>query len=535
MSHFDEMTGLLYLENQLKPENAQTVRAHASECGECRDLLEALRRESLWLRESLEVEDESVPARLLSAPEKGSAPWGWISALALSIGGAYTLWSGIIEPWRAQAAEAGFTQGNLLTMLFFSGAFWKGWDAMRSMVEFVTVATMCVLVIWLLRKHLGRSSMIAVATVGIFGMLAMPPMAGAAQVEHGQPNFELAAGTTVHTDLIVFADSTRIDGDVDGDVIAWSRDVTVNGHVKGDVIAFAQELRVNGTVGGNVRAFAQKVELNSTVARNVSAWVGDFDLNQSAHVDGTITLGTGDAVLDGTADGDLLAFGGHIAIQGLLESNALVHSGEMTIGPKAEVKGKLKYEGRKPPDVSPSAKFGTPMETVLKMEDSEGSKYSSPMYYWHQVLKWAAGFVFGLALLLLAPGFFFDAASACRKYAPALGFGVLLLFATPIAAVIVCVTIVGLGVGITAMLLWLIALYAAHVVVGLWLGETILGAGVGVGAALARLALGLLILRIVFMLPFVGGWVGLLVIIWGIGALALATRKTVQPHMAAAV
>jgi predicted anti-sigma-YlaC factor YlaD len=65
MTHFDEMTALLYLENQLRPEAAETVRAHASECGECRDLLAALNRESIWLRESLETDDEMVPARLI--------------------------------------------------------------------------------------------------------------------------------------------------------------------------------------------------------------------------------------------------------------------------------------------------------------------------------------------------------------------------------------------------------------------------------------------------------------------------------------
>ena len=179
MTHFDEMTALLYLENQLRPENADVVRAHASECTECRDLLEALNRESLWLRESLETDDESVPAHLVQAPEKGSAPWGWIAAMALGIGGAYTVWNGFIEPWRATAAEAGFTQGNLLTMLFFSGAFWKGWEAMRSMIEFTAVATVGILILWLVRKHLTRVAPAVVAMAGLTMALTLSPSAQA--------------------------------------------------------------------------------------------------------------------------------------------------------------------------------------------------------------------------------------------------------------------------------------------------------------------------------------------------------------------
>ena len=103
MSHFDEMTALLYLESQLDSEHARDIAAHAASCEECRELLHALETEGVWLGESLVAEDESVPAYLTDASGRQAAPWGWISALGLSAGGAYTLWSGIVEPWRAQA------------------------------------------------------------------------------------------------------------------------------------------------------------------------------------------------------------------------------------------------------------------------------------------------------------------------------------------------------------------------------------------------------------------------------------------------
>jgi cytoskeletal protein CcmA (bactofilin family) len=534
MTHFDEMTALLYLENQLRPENAETVRAHASECDGCRDLLEALNRESIWLRESLEMDDESVPARLVQVPEKGSAPWGWIAAMALGIGGAYTVWNGFIEPWRAQAAEAGFTQGNLLTMLFFSGAFWKGWEAMRSMIEFTALATIGILVLWLVRKHLTRLAPAVVAMAGLTLAAAFgAPTASAGQVEHGQPNYTLAAGETVHTDLIVFADSTRIDGDVDGDLIAWSRSVTVNGHVKGDVIAFAADLRVNGPVGGNVRAFAQTAELNSTVERNVSAWVGNFSLYENAKVNGSVTLGTGDAVLDGPIGGDLQAYGGDFEVNDAIGRNLFIRSRKLQIGSKTDVAGTAIYHGRNNASVDAGAKFASPLKTTM-ISDSEGDKYTSLGYYWHQVLKWGASFVFGLVLLLVAPAFFFDASHALSRYAPSIGFGALFLFATPIAAVLVCFTVVGIGVGVSTVMLWLIAIYGAQVIVGRWVGEKLLGPEAGMGAALGRLALGLLIVRVISMIPFAGGWVTLLVVIWGLGGMALAVYRHLN-HQAAAM
>ena len=538
MNHFDEMTGLLYLEGQLDQDRAEQVRAHSGSCAECRGLLHALQTESVWLRESLEADEEPVPARLLHAPQRGGAPWGWLSALGLSAGGAYTLWSGFVEPWRAQAAQAGFTQGNLLTMLFFSGAFWKGWDAMRSLTEFLAMATLGLVVIWLLRRHLRRMVTVAVVmgavVFTIAGALALSPSAGAADLRHGDPNFTLPSGETVHTDLIVSADSTRIDGDVDGDLIAFSRSVTVNGHIKGDIISFSQELRVNGPVDGNVRAFVQSLQLDSTVGRNVMAWAGDVNLDEHAKVGGTMTLGAGHAELRGTLTGDLLAFLGDLDINGSLGHDALIRGGHLTIGPDAAIAGQAKAELRQPPDISQTAKLANKLDWKITKRDN-GPSYSSGRFYVHQCLKWGASFVFGLVLLFLMPVFFFDAVSSCSKTAPAIGFGVLFLFAMPIAAVIACVTVVGLGVGITSLMLWAITIYAAQVFVGAWLGEKILGAGTGAGAALGRLALGLLILRALGMLPHLGGWITFAVVVWGMGAVTLAVYKHLRPQLATTV
>jgi len=405
---------------------------------------------------------------------------------------------------------------------------------MRSLMEFLAIGTLGLVVMWLLRRHLRRSTALAVVMGALALMVALAPSAGAAEQRRGDPNYTLAAGEVIHTDLIVSADSTRIDGDVEGDLITFSRSVTVNGHIKGDIIAFSQELRVNGPVDGNVRAFVQNLQLYGTVAHNVLAWAGDVNLDQDGKVNGTLTAGSGHLEVNGKLVGDLLAFSGDVDINGQLGRNARIRGGHLTIGSRAEIAGETVALLRQSPDVATSAKMGSPLDWTLAKRGSETS-YSSGRYYLHQILKWGASFLFGLVLLFVVPGFFFDAVKACSKTAPAIGFGVLFLFAIPLAAIIVSITVVGLGVGISAMLLWLIAIYAAQVLVGAWLGEKILGASAGVGAALGRLALGLAILRALGMLPFLGGWISFVVVIWGIGAVALASYKNMRPQVAAAV
>ena len=535
MTHFDEMTGLLYLEKQLDADRAQEIKSHLASCDSCSRLLYALEQESIWLRAALVAEDEPVPARLIASPRRHTSPWAWIMPLGLGVGGAYTLWSGFIDPWLGQAAQAGFAQGDLLTMLFFSGAFWEGWSSVINLMGFLAVATLGVVLIWFVRRRISRNTTTFAVVMGvtILCALLLAPTAGATQVEHGDPNYTLAAGQEVKTDLVVFASRTRIDGDVDGDLIVWSQNILVNGHVKGDVIAFGQHVNIDGTVDGNVRVGSQVLTLNGSVARNLMSWSQTVDLDEKSKVGGSVTIAGAELDLDGKTGGDVLTFGGRTEVNGDLGGDADIHGGPLQIESNAIILGKTKFVGGRPPDVSPSAKLTTAIETIIQRR---GPDYASPGYYWHAVLFWGASFLLGIAMMLVAPGFYFDGENGSKKVGLAMGTGFLTLIAVPFAAVIACITIVGLGVGIVSILLWIIAIYAAQIFVGAWIGEKILGAKVGVGAAAARLALGLAIIHAVQMvpIPFERPLIGLVVTAWGLGALSQAIYKNVRPQMAVA-
>jgi cytoskeletal protein CcmA (bactofilin family) len=530
VNHIDEVTCLLYIEGQLERDRAREVSSHAAECAGCRELLRAMQLEGTWLREALAFEEESVPARLLAPPERSAPPWGWIVSLALAAGGAYTVWSGIIEPWQAQAARAGFTQGNLLTMLFFSGAFWKGWDAMRSLMEFLAMATLGITVMWLLKKRLRRFTAIAFVMGALGVALALPSPASAGETKYGDPNYTLTADEETPTDLIVFADTTRIDGTVDGDLIVWSRSLTVNGHIKGDVIAFSQNLHVKGQVDGNVRSFAQNFDLNGTVGRNVMSWSEESDLDSDSKVGGTAMMGGENVELNGHLGGDAMLFGDIVEIGGTLGRNVRAHGGTLRISSGAEIMGATEFHGQHQPEVSSSAKLASPPQVTIESRQ-HGGNYRSLRYYWHQMLFWGARFLFGLVVILLAPGFFADVQSSVKKGVHAFGFGLLFAVAIPILAILICFTIVGIGVSIASMLLYIVAMYAARIFVAAWFGELLLGPSTGVGGSVARMALGLVIVQILAMLPyFVGFFAALIIAAWGLGGIVLTFYKYMRPH-----
>jgi hypothetical protein len=121
------------------------------------------------------------------------------------------------------------------------------------------------------------------------------------------------------------------------------------------------------------------------------------------------------------------------------------------------------------------------------------------------------------------------------RIGPAIGLGLLLFFGLPILAVIALVTIVGipLGLGLLAALLLLYALgYSASAWI---LGRSILG---GPTSWFLAFLAGWAILRIIALVPILGGIVWFAAVVVGLGALTLAiwrARTTSSASPTAAV
>lgn len=310
-----------------------------------------------------------------------------------------------------------------------------------------------------------------------------------------------------------------------GDVIAWAQDIRIEGKVDGSCICGAQYLRINGQVDGNVRGFAQHVTIEGSVAKNLTSWAQTLEIPSRGKVGGGVLAFMAELSYSGRVERDFTAWFHEGDLNGYVGGNALLREGRLTIGPNAEIRGSAAYKGERKPEVSPQAKLANPLSVDIVHHRPDPTR---PRFYWSQLLRTAAAFVFGMALLLLMPGFFSGVVKTGDRVVPALAFGTLALVATPVLAVVACVTLVGIPVGIAALFLYATMLYASEAFVGAWLGGKILGPGVGQAAQMGRLALGLVLLRVAFHLPLVKVVVVLYMFLAGLGAIVLTAYERLQ-------
>src|SRR5260221_8929647 len=154
MPHLDEMTILLYLERPLDRARAAEVSAHTQESSSCRLLLRPPERESRSLTRAMLEEEEPLPARLAGFQQaaRRSLQWIWMVTFGLAATGVYALYTSYIEPVQNRLQDAGFGGTNLLGLLIFQGAFWKGWQSMVSLVEVLALVTLGTFTAMVLRR-----------------------------------------------------------------------------------------------------------------------------------------------------------------------------------------------------------------------------------------------------------------------------------------------------------------------------------------------------------------------------------------------
>ena len=402
---------------------------------------------------------------------------------------------------------------------------------MITLLEVLAVATLGGLGLMFLRRRIRRGSALALVFASLCTALLLPAPASATEFRKGD-RITIGKDEVVHSDLYVAGGQIRIGGTIEGDLVVAGGDVEVSGHVEGDLLSASGQVRMTGQVDGSIRGYAGNITIKGKVGRNVMTFGGDVNIDHDSAIAGSVTTGSGRLSLDGRVGRDLLAFAGQSNLSGDIGGSVKIRGGELNIDSSADIKGPVEFEGEKEPQVSSQAKLASPVQFV---KHTRGPDYSSPHYYVWQVIWMAAFLLYGLVLYSLMPKFSQEAVKSAEQYGAAAGLGVLVLFGVPIAACIACITVVGLFVGVSTLLVWWASVYFAQVIVGTVVGQWLMGRTNEFWPLVGRMAVGVVMVRLCTTIPDVGGWVKFVAVLWGIGAISLAIFRRFQPVPATGV
>jgi cytoskeletal protein CcmA (bactofilin family) len=242
---------------------------------------------------------------------------------------------------------------------------------------------------------------------------------------------------------------------------------------------------------------------------------GRADVPEGRQV-GDLVVFHGSSTVDGTVDGSLTAFDAPVTISGRVNGDVVVFNGRVELRSGANVSGDVVSQAD--PVVASGATIGGERRRVQTNVNWEGFGWAGRLAWWLAVS--VSTLVVGLVLLwLVGRGAARILEAGRTSIGPAIGWGLLVFFGLPILAVIALVTLVGipLGLGLLAALGLVYALgYAATAWV---VGRRVLREP---AAWVLAFLVGWGILRVVALVPVLGGLVWFAAVVFGLGVLLVA-------------
>jgi hypothetical protein len=235
-------------------------------------------------------------------------------------------------------------------------------------------------------------------------------------------------------------------------------------------------------------------------------------------VDAAVIL-DGAAQVDGTVRGPLVVVNGDAEVSGTVEEDVVVLNGDVVIRSGAEIGGDLVTQST--PRVEEGATIRGDRSSAIRFDFDVASGFASRLAWW--VVFSVSVLIFGLLLLAFAPRLFpavRDAAVAGVGSSIGWGFG--LFFLLPIGSVLLLVTVVGIPLGVFTLLALAFLYTLGYVVATIGLGSRLMRSTQSRYVAFLG---GWVVLRLLALIPFVGGWLWFLGSVWGLGLLAVAIRR----------
>lgn len=326
----------------------------------------------------------------------------------------------------------------------------------------------------------------------------------------------------------------------EGWYFAAGQTVLIEGTVNGDVYAAGGEIEITGTVNGDVLVAGGTVNINGTVSEDVRAAGGTVRINGT--VDGNCTMTGGLVVVgsQGLVKDNLLAMGGTIRISGRAEKQVKVFCEELTIS--GTVGQDLHFAGERIEVLEGSTIGG---DATIDLSDKENAHIAEGAVRGKATIRleedrpapavvaakggsYLFGLLYALSLILMAvltvyvlPKKTQEARTFVKEgFGMTFLWGFLGLIGVPLAVVLLMIVIVGIPLGLFVLVLYLWFLYLSQLSLPLLASTWITKDATARGWKLFwPIALGVIVLQLLMMIPYLGFLLWLVGAILGMGAI----------------
>jgi cytoskeletal protein CcmA (bactofilin family) len=354
---------------------------------------------------------------------------------------------------------------------------------------------------------------LSVLVLGFIFTMSFPAMSQAAEFKAGQ-TYSLYKDEIISGNLYAAGSNVTIDGNVDGDLHAVGGNILINGRVRDDLFAAGGTINVISEVGQDLRLAGGNIVVNNKVNGDLVVAGGTIELTSNSFTRGDVMIAGGSVNINGPIEGNLTVKGGDVTINSEVKGRVSIAAGnKFNIGSRAIINNDLNYTSPLEAQIDSNAKISgkvsyTPLP--VKNRDKGGKTAFSAILTFFWIAKLLALIICALIIF-----YFFRketiqvADKAWENFARYFLRGFIMLFLTPIAIVIMLITLVGMPLALMALFSYLVFLLLAGILSGVLFGRVLyqlLERKLATSVTWENIVVGILILMLVGLIPFIG-WV----------------------------
>lgn len=351
--------------------------------------------------------------------------------------------------------------------------------------------------------------------VMLFGLL-VPTLAFASPVVRSGESVTVTEDQAVEEDFYAAAGAVTVSGSVAGDVVVAGGTITVNAPIGADLIAAAGTVQLHSTVADDVRVAGGDITLADEIKGDLIVFGGVLRVLSTAHVAGDIIFGGGEMVIEGPVGGSVVGATGRARIDSSVGGDVDIRAGEgLALGDRAEILGDVIYTGDRDIERAQGAVVVGDIQTHASERDSSAEIQAVA------VTLFSVLFVALLAYLLFRRQLGILVQEGRHSYGKDGLIGLAVLLGVPFVSVVLMVSVLGLFAGIFLLACYVALLIAAWVVAGVLAGSLFMQLFSRHGSVtLVSVVVGVSLLQILVLVPFIGWLLGFAAILIGLGSIA---------------
>lgn len=304
--------------------------------------------------------------------------------------------------------------------------------------------------------------------------------------------------------------------------------VDINGDVNGDLIAAGNQINVTSNIIGNVFLAGSTVRIEGTINKDAFIGAGNIIISKDAVINGDLITASATLTINGTVNGSIKTSGSTITINGKVSKNISAYTSSLVINSDANILGNVSYTSDKDAKIDPAAKVlgQVTKKTAPQASQNIGLRKLGVVAFLGSataaIISLITILIVGIVLLLLFPKKIEEISENIKnRFWPSFGLGFLSLIITPVIIVLLFAIILGIPLALILMALYIFALYTTKIFVGLALGKKITN---GKWSAIWAMTLGVVLLSILEIIPILNIFVGITIVLSGLGAITLALK-----------